>query len=143
MSLAFSLLAAAVVIVALVLYRIYPADLPHKENPGFIDIIFESPLVVFATRAILLSLAAVLAFAGLFTVGSIVSWMKRRQWLTKAGPFEVAREAVDTLIAQVQYWQQEAITQNREVQELRERLEQTAALLNEVLADDDATAGDA
>jgi hypothetical protein len=117
-------------LIVLVLYRVYPAHVTHKASPSFVDLIFESPLVIFASRIFLLSVAVVLAIVGVFTVASIGSWMKHRQWLTKAGPFEVSREAIETLAAQVEFWQQQALAENAEAQELRNRLAETEELLD-------------
>jgi hypothetical protein len=133
--LGFIFLIALVVLGVIVLYRIYPAHIAHKRNPGWLDLIFASPLVIFAGRLLLLSIALVLAFASAFTILSVVSWSKHRQWLTKAGPFEVSRDAIETLTQQVEFWQQQAIAENEEAQELRNRLADTEELLDSLLTD--------
>jgi hypothetical protein len=116
-------------LVVLVLYRIYPTGVAHKTNPGFIDLIFENPLVVFAARVLLLSVAVVLAFAGVFVVVSVVSWMKNRQWLTRAGPFEVSTE-ISTLRGLSEFWQQQALAAGQESEDLTNRLQETEQLLD-------------
>jgi len=123
------------VVAVVVLYRIYPGSLPAKSNPGWLDLLFDAPLVIFAGRILLFSIALVLAFASAFTILSIISWSRHRQWLTKAGPFEVSRDAIETLASQVEFWQQQAIAENQEAQELRDRLQETEGLLDALLAE--------
>ncbi len=118
---------------ALVLYRIYPPHIHEKRNPGFIDNIFDTNLVIFAARLVLLSAALVLAFAGAYTVVSVISWIKHRQWLSKAGPFEVSREAIEQLQGLVQFWQEQAVNQANEVQQLQTQLQQTNELLGDLM----------
>ncbi|HJX46765.1 MAG TPA: hypothetical protein VJ375_02880 [Gaiellaceae bacterium] len=121
----------------LVLYRIYPAGIREKTNPGFVDNIFGSNLVVFASRLVLLSAALVLAFAGGYIVVSIVSWMRHRQWLSKMGPFEVSREAIEQLQGLVQFWQENAVQQAEEVSQLQAQLQETNELLQMFMQDPD------
>jgi hypothetical protein len=113
----------------LVLYRIYPEEVPSKESPGFLDNIFDNSLVVFAARLVLFSAALVLAFTAAYTIASIVTWMRLRHWLTRAGPFEVSREAVETLTDQVTFWRETAIEADAEREALRQRLEETDELM--------------
>jgi hypothetical protein len=131
--LGFVFLTGLIALAVLVLYRIYPASVGHKKSPNWIDLLFESPLVIFAGRLLLLSIALVLAFASAFTILSVVSWTKHRQWLTKAGPFEVSRDAVEALKAQLEFWQQQAVDENTEAQALRDRLQETEQLLNSIV----------
>jgi hypothetical protein len=117
------------VLAGLVLFRIYPGSVPSKENPGFLDNIFDNNLVVFAARLVLFSAALVLAFTAVYTIASIVSWMRLGHWLTRAGPFEVSREAVETLTDQVAFWRETAIEADAEREALRQRLEETDELV--------------
>lgn len=117
----------------LVLYRIYPNHVPSKANPGFIDNIFHSNLVVFATRLVLLSIALVFAFVGAFVITSIVNWIRKGQWLTRAGSFEVSQHLVTELHQAASFWQDQALGLNNHVEELTERLEQSDALLASLL----------
>lgn len=69
--------------------RIYPHQLPAPEDhPGFLATVFQSSALVFVGRIAILSLAA-------FAVLSIVARMWNRQWLAKAGPFEIEQAATD------------------------------------------------
>lgn len=131
----FVFIAGMLALGAIVLYRIYPAHIHEKANPGFIDNIFDSGLVVFAARLVLLSAALVLAFAGAHIVVSIVSWVKHKQWLTKFGPFEVSREAIEQLQGLAQFWQEQALQQANEVQQLQQQLQETNQLLELFLGD--------
>lgn len=69
---------------------LYPADLPTTKNPDFIDNIFANKAVAWAARLLLVSAAAVLAFGGIFIAVSIGIRMKNREWLRRAGPFEIS-----------------------------------------------------
>jgi hypothetical protein len=120
---------------AVVLYRIYPENVQEKANPGFIDNIFGSNLVVFAARLTLLSAGLVLAFAGGYIVLSIVSWIKHRQWLTKMGPFEVSREAIEQLQGVVELWREHATEQANEIERLQGQLRETNDLFELFLKD--------
>jgi hypothetical protein len=120
---------------ALVLYRIYPAHVQEKASPGFVDNIFGSNLVVFAARLTLLSAALVLAFAGGYIVLSIISWIKHRQWLTKMGPFEVSREAIEQLQGMVELWREHATEQANEIERLQGQLQETNDLFDLFLKD--------
>jgi hypothetical protein len=116
----------------LVLYRIYPEELPGKTDPGFIDNIFANNIVVFATRLVLFSAALVLAFVAAYIIWSIVNWVKLGQFLTRAGPFEVSQQAVSDLSQEAAFWLDAATKANTEVQVLRERLEESDRLIDEM-----------
>jgi cytoskeletal protein RodZ len=140
-ALGFVLLAVLLVPIGLVLYRIYPDGVPSKKDPGFVDNIFDNNLVVFAARLVLFSAAIVLAFAAAYTIVSIINWFGLRQWLTRAGPFEVSQEAVTTLKEEVDFWRNAAIEQNAEAQALQQQLETsdtTVEQLYERVLDQDA-----
>lgn len=126
----------------LVFYRIYPGKLHEKTNPGFIDNIFGSNLVVFAARLVLLSAALVLAFVGVYTVVSVINWMRHRQWLAKAGPFEVSPQAIEGLESLVEFWQGEAVARAEEVEQLAQQLQQSNELLNMFLASEEGLESD-
>jgi hypothetical protein len=64
--------------------RIYPRDLPAPQpHADFIATIFQSRVLIFTGRITLLVVAA-------FIVCSIVARIWNREWLSKAGPFEVS-----------------------------------------------------
>jgi hypothetical protein len=79
-------LAAAVLAVAggLVALRLYPHELPQAQHPDLLAVVFYSRAMVFAGRVTLLCLAV-------FAVLSIGARIARREWLLRAGPFEVER----------------------------------------------------
>lgn len=66
--------------------RLYPHELPPARHPDLLAVVFYSPAMVFAGRVTLLCLAA-------FAILSIVARIARREWLLRAGPFEVERAA--------------------------------------------------
>jgi hypothetical protein len=107
-------LAVVFVLVAalvLLLRGLYPADLPHADDPNFIDAIFNNKAVIWAARALLVSAAVVLAVGGVSIVASTV-----------------VRE----------FWRSTALDGQVEVAELRERLEESDDLIGQLhLALDD------
>ncbi|HKG03925.1 MAG TPA: hypothetical protein VKB03_12155 [Conexibacter sp.] len=66
--------------------RLYPDELPQARHPDLLAVVFYSRAMVFAGRVTLLCLAA-------FAILSIVARIVRREWLLRAGPFEVERAA--------------------------------------------------
>lgn len=133
-STAFALLiiAACIAGVVLLVKGLYPADLPAPANPDFIDNIFDNRAVVWAARLLLVSAAAVLAFGGIFIVVSIGIRMKNREWLRRAGPFEISETAVSEIEGQVDFWRQTALAGQEEVAELTERLEESDELIEQL-----------
>lgn len=81
-------LAAAMLAVgsAFAALRLYPHELPQARHPDLLAVVFYSRAMVFAGRITLLCLAG-------FAVLSIVARIVRREWLLRAGPFEVERAA--------------------------------------------------
>lgn len=117
---------------------LYPDRLPSPTTPDFIDNIFDNRAVIWAARLLLVSAAVVLAMGGLFTVVSTIIRMKNREWLKRAGPFEVSENALTDLEAQIQYWRNAALIGQEEIAELRERLEESDELIKQLhLAVDD------
>ena len=67
--------------------RIYPSELPTpRPHADFIATVFQSGALIFTGRITLLVVAA-------FIMLSIVARVLNRQWLIKAGPFEVSTAA--------------------------------------------------
>jgi hypothetical protein len=118
--------------VVLLIKGLYPADLPPVANPDFIDNIFDNRAVVWAARLLLVSAAAVLAFGGIFIVVSIGIRMKNREWLRRAGPFEISETAVSEIEGQLDFWRQAALAGQEEVAELTERLEESDELIQQL-----------
>jgi hypothetical protein len=131
----FLVLLAALV---LLLKGLFPADLPHADDPHFIDAIFNNKAVIWAARILLVSAAVVLAVGGVFIIASTVVRMKKGDWLKRAGPFEVSEMAVAELEDQIEFWRSTALDGQDEVTELRERLEASDELIEQLhLALDD------
>ena len=123
--------------VALLVKGLYPADLPLTKNPDFIDNVFDNRGVVWAARLLLVSAAAVLAFGGVFIVVSTGIRMKNREWLRRAGPFEISETAVGEVERQLDQWRIAAQVRQKKVLELTERLdesEEVIAALDEIVA---------
>lgn len=111
---------------------LYPADLPLTKNPDFIDNVFDNRGVIWAARLLLVSAAAVLAFGGLFIVVSTGIRMKNREWLRRAGPFEISETAVSEVERQLDQWRVAAQARQKKVLELTERLDESEELIAEL-----------
>jgi hypothetical protein len=122
------------VLAGLVLLAIglFPTDLPATKNPSFIDTIFNNRGVIWASRLLLVSAAAVLAFGGVFIVISMVIRMKNGDWLRRAGPFEVSETAASEIEGQIEFWRQAALAGQEEVEELTERLDESDELIEQL-----------
>jgi hypothetical protein len=116
----------------LLIKGLYPADLPSTANPDFIDNVFDNRAVVWAARLLLVSAAAVLAFGGIFIVISTAIRMKNREWLRRAGPFEISETAVSEIEGQVEYWRLAALAGREEVVELTQVLEESDELIEQL-----------
>lgn len=81
------LIVLSAIVGAYVALRVYPSDLPSPQpHADVVAILFQSRALIFTGRIMLLVVAA-------FIVLSIVARVLNRQWLTKAGPFEVSTAA--------------------------------------------------
>jgi hypothetical protein len=131
----FILVGLLVLVIGLVL-GLAPDDVPTKKNPGFIDNIFDSPVVIAAARIVLLSGAVVLLFGGLYIVASVLVRMGRQEWLRRAGWFESqVGEEVEEGLEQAEWafdrWL-EALEENEQLEErLAERDEAIETLLEQ------------
>lgn len=114
--------------VGLLTKALYPTDLPPTVNPDFVDNVFDNRAVLLAARLLLVSAAAVLALGGVFIVVSIGHRMKNREWLRRAGPFEISEKRLVQAEAEIDFWQQEALANRQEVIALEQRLENTDEL---------------
>jgi hypothetical protein len=108
---------------------LYPTDLPATQDPDFLDSIFQNKGVIWAARLLLVSAAGVLALGGLFIIASIVVRMKNREWLRRAGPFEVSERAVEDLENQIEFWRSAALTGQDEIEQLKDQLEESDSLI--------------
>jgi hypothetical protein len=74
---------------AFAIYEAFPRhEVAQKKNPGWIDLVFENRYIVFSARIVLLALALVLLFGGVYLAASIAVRTYRKEWLRRAGPFE-------------------------------------------------------
>lgn len=128
----FAFVVACVVAIALLVKGLYPADLPESRSPDFIDNVFDNRGVLWAARLLLVSAAAVLAFGGIFIVVSIGIRMKNREWLRRAGPFEISEETLAQAKGETDYWRQAALANEDEALRLQERLKRSEELLGDV-----------
>ena len=133
------LLAALIAAALLLAVGLFPADLPVSSEPSFVDTIFDNRGVIWASRLLLVSAAAVLAFGGIFIVASTVVRMKSGDWLRRAGPFEVSETAADEIEGEAEFWRDLSLAQKEEVAALTERLNRSDELIERLrtLIDDD------
>lgn len=126
------LLMAALAGAALLSIGMFPADLPSKSNPTFIDVIFDNRGVIWAARLLLVSAAAVLAFGGVFIVASTAIRMKNGEWLRRAGPFEVSEGVTGKIKGQVGRWREVAAARQDQIDELTEQLDESDELIEQL-----------
>jgi len=55
--------------------------------------------------------------------------MKNGEWLRRAGPFEISEEPLGKTVDEVDVWRQAALANQEEVASLRERLEKSDELV--------------
>ncbi len=122
-------LVVAAAAVALLVRGLYPADLPQSPTPDFVDNVFDNRGVLWAARLLMVSAAGVLAFGGIFIVFSIAIRMQNGEWLRRAGPFEISERKLFQAQDEIDYWEQEAVTNEREVAALRKQLEQSRQVI--------------
>lgn len=127
----FGLVIACAVVILLLAKGLYPADLPQSRNPDFVDNVFDNRGVLWAARLLLVSAAGVLAFGGVFIVVSITIRMKNREWLRRAGPFEISERLIKTR-DEIEVWRQAALANQEEVASLREHLERSDELVEKL-----------
>lgn len=118
-----SLALVSALALVLLVRGLFPADLPESHNPDFVDNIFDNRGVLWAARFLLVSAAGVLAFGGIFIVVSIGIRMKNREWLRRAGPFEISEGSLGQTEEEAAFWRRAALASQEEAISLRERLE--------------------
>jgi hypothetical protein len=114
---------------ALLIKGLYPADLPTTKDPAFIDSIFHNRAVIWAARVLLMAAAAASAFGGYFIVISIGMRIKNREWLRRAGPFEISEATLTEMTGQRDHWRVTALLEHEKVVELTECLEESDELI--------------
>lgn len=125
---AVGLLIVAGIGIGLLVKGLYPVDLPESRDPDFVDNVFDNRAVLLAARLLLVSAAGVLAFGGSFIVVSIGQRIRGREWLRRAGPFEISEGKLAQAEADIDFWQREALANKQEVVALRRLLESTDEL---------------
>lgn len=125
----FGFVVACAIAIVLLAKGLYPADLPESRNPDFVDNVFDNRGVLWAARLLLVSAAGVLAFGGVFIVVSIGIRMKNREWLRRAGPFEISEGTLSQVQNGADFWHQTALQSREEGAELQERLRECEELI--------------
>lgn len=108
-----------------------PADLP-PGSPNFVDNIFHNKGVVLAARLLLVSSAVVLAVGGIYIAASTINRMANREWLRKAGPFEIPNAAVSEVEGQLEHWHQMARAGEDEIADLTEELREAKEMIEQL-----------
>jgi uncharacterized protein HemX len=116
-----------------------PADLPPTGGAGFLDGVFHNKGVVLAARLLLVSAAVVLAVGGAFIVASTIRRMANREWLRKAGPFEIRDTAVSEVEGQLEQWRRTAKMGREELAEVTEQLREADAEIEQLQLEIDET----
>lgn len=91
--------------------------------------VFDNRGVLWAARLLLVSAAAVLAFGGVFIVVSIGIRMKNREWLRRAGPFEISEETLEQAKDEARFWHRAVQASEAEAVDLRKRLRRSEELM--------------
>jgi hypothetical protein len=120
------------VVILLVAKGLYPADLPESRHPDFVDNVFDNRGVLWAARLLLVSAAGVLAVGGIFIVLSIGVRVKNREWLRRAGPFEISEGPAHLSEGEAEFWHRNALASREEADALRESLRQSEELLGRI-----------
>jgi hypothetical protein len=123
--------AACAIALVLLIKGLYPADLPESRNPDFLDNVFDNRGVLWAARLLLVSAAGVLAFGGIFIVVSIGIRMKSKEWLRRAGPFEISEGPVRQTKDEVDFWRRAVLASREEADVLRGHLRRFEELLGD------------
>lgn len=103
-----ALLSLTTIAVVALSAALFPSHLPVSRDPRLVDVIFDSPPVVWAARLLLMSMTVVLAVGGTYVVVSTVMRMRNGDWLRRAGPFEVSEADVAELEHEVHFWRSAA-----------------------------------
>lgn len=116
--------------IVLLVKGLYPVDLPRSTSPNFVDNAFDNRGVLWAARLLLVSAAGVLAVGGVFIVVSIGIRMRNGEWLRRAGPFEIAESDLGKARDEAEFWREATLASEKDVARLRERLERSEELVN-------------
>ena len=94
------LLATAAVVVGAAV-GLFPRSVPRKSNPGYLDVLFENGLVVFAARLAVVAAAFAVLLGAAYVAASMIVRIERGQWLRRAGPFEAELVGAELSVADV------------------------------------------
>ena len=129
-----SLFSFAILIgVAFLVIGLAPTELPPDKGSNFIDTVFHNKGVILAARLLLVSAVVVLAVGGVFIVNSIVMRTKSREWLRRAGPFEIGNAELRDVDSEAEHWRAIAVGSQEEVKELTEQLKAAEEFNEELL----------
>jgi hypothetical protein len=118
--------------VAFLVIGLAPTDLPPDKGSNFVDTVFHNKGVVLAARLLLVSAVVVLAIGGVFIVTSIAMRMRNREWLKRAGPFEIGGPEWRDVESEVEHWRAIAVASQEEVAELKEGFQISRALIEKL-----------
>jgi hypothetical protein len=74
----------------------------------------------------------VLAFGGVFIVVSIGIRMKNKEWLRRAGPFEISEGTLGQTEKDIGFWHQAVLASREETVGLRERVQRAEELIDDL-----------
>jgi hypothetical protein len=77
-----------------------------------------------------------LAVGGVFIVVSIGVRMRNREWLRRAGPFEISESRLHQSEDEADFWRQAALSSREEADALRDDLRQSEELLRGIRKED-------
>jgi len=110
-------LMALLAAVAAVAYTAFSSAIPTFHNPNFVDEIFESRVVLGASRVGLVAAAA-------YVLISIVALISRGQWITSVGPLKVG-ESVRTVTQEAETLRTSLVGAQEAIEDLTLRLRRT------------------
>jgi hypothetical protein len=116
------LLFATAAVAASTLIGLFPARVPQKTDPGYVDVIFESRLVVLAARLVVVAAAFVLLLGAAYVTASMIVRISRGQWLRRAGPFEAELSGAERSLTHVSSLLEELARASRRNEDLERRL---------------------
>lgn len=134
--------AAAFVGTAWLIYLAWPGKLPSNADANWINNIFDNKPVLFVTRLVLFTLGIVVVTGCVFTIVSIYHRFQNKHWLRRIGPFEVSEQAVSELTAQIDHWRDLATAAQKDLEELKNELQETQALADHFYDRWQAASGD-
>lgn len=115
-----------------------PNATPLKNNPGFLDVVFNSRLVVLAARIVIVD-------GAIYILASLVARTAAKEWARKAGPVESGDDPADDAQAAIKTletdWPQAALDAREEIGGLKERLTATQEVAESAVRELEALEG--